>query len=138
MDNQGDERQCLLRRALLGNAIFSTLSGITILAANHSIVRLLGLPASIRLTMLGICLLVFAAWLSTNAGRREMKTFDARLAVVMDLAWAVGSFVLLFVAPFSTQGKWIVAVIADVVLCFAILQWLGIRKIRKSTQFSST
>ena len=49
----------------------------------------------------------------------------------MDLSWVVGSYLLPFVAPFSSSGRWIVAIVAELVLAFAILQWLGIRKIRK-------
>lgn len=38
---------------------------------------------------------------------------------------------MLFVVPFSTSEKWIVAIVAEVVMLFALLQWLGIRRIRK-------
>ena len=48
-----------------------------------------------------------------------------------DLAWVIGSYPLLFVVPFSTTGKWIVGIVAEVVLLFALMQWLGIRRIRK-------
>jgi len=38
------------------------------------------------------------------------------------------------VIPSSAGGKWVVALVAELVLAFAILQWLGIRRIRSSEQ----
>jgi len=34
--------------------------------------------------------------------------------------------------PFSTEGKWVVGVVAELVLVFAVLQFVGIRRIQKS------
>jgi len=52
----------------------------------------------------------------------------------MDAVWVIGSYVLIFVIPFSVGGKWVVALVAELVLAFAIVQWLGIHKIRKGKQ----
>ena len=90
MNQSGEERQDLLKKALTGNAVFSALSGVAILFANRWLVEFLGLPANM----------------------------------------------LIFVAPFSVGGKWVVALVAELVLAFAILQWLGIRKIRKNQQYA--
>jgi hypothetical protein len=57
------------------------------------------------------------------------------MAVLMDLAWVLGSYVLIFVVPFSTEGKWVVGVVAELVLVFAVLQFVGIRRIQKNEQF---
>jgi hypothetical protein len=58
------------------------------------------------------------------------------IAVIMDAVWVMSSYVLIFVVPFSVGGKWVVALVAELVLAFAIVQWLGIRKIRKSGQYA--
>jgi hypothetical protein len=44
--------------------------------------------------------------------------------------------VLIFIVPFSVAGKWVVALVAELVLAFAILQWMGIRRVRKSERFA--
>ena len=132
MNEREHGKENLLRKALMGNALFSALSGLGILIAHVEVSRLLGFPSSVPLVIIGVALLGFSAMLVTNARREFMKLSDAWTAVLMDLAWVVGSFVLLFVAPFSNSGKWIVVIVAELVLCFAILQWLGIRKIRKA------
>ena len=131
-----DERQGLLRKALTGNALFSAVSGAAILFVNRWLVKFLGLPESVNLAILGASLIVFAAILWLNARRPKIKVTDAWIAVMMDAAWVVGSYALIFAVPFSIGGRWIVALVAELVMAFAILQWLGIRRIRKGEQFS--
>ncbi|HXM20874.1 MAG TPA: hypothetical protein VN948_06385 [Terriglobales bacterium] len=132
MNLQSGESGRLLRKALMGNALFSTLSGLTILFAQGSVLRILGLSKDVSLAILGLGLLVFAVTLVISARRQQVKTSDAWGAVLMDLAWVLGSYVLIFVVPFSTEGKWVVGVVAELVLAFAVLQFAGIRRIQKS------
>jgi len=87
------------------------------------------------LAILGISLIVFATLLWLNARRPKIKITDAWVAVIMDVIWVVGSYVLIFIVPFSVGGKWVVALVAELVLAFAILQWMGIRRVRKSERF---
>ena len=131
MENSSRERQQLLRMALMGNALFSTISGLTLVLAGHWVVRLLGLPQAVNLITMGISLLTFAIALMAFARKKPIKLLDAWIAVILDLAWVIGSYPLLFVVPFNTSGKWTVGIVAEVVLLFALVQWLGIRRIRK-------
>jgi hypothetical protein len=135
MNPQFAEGSCLLRKSLMGNALFSTFSGLTILLAPGWVLRILGLSKNVGLAILGIGLLVFAATLVMNARRLQIKTADAWIAVLMDSVWVLGSCVLILVAPLSTGGKWVVGAVSDVVLVFAVLQFLGIRRIQKSQKF---
>jgi len=134
MNVTSDEHQCFLKKALMSNAAFSGISGLTILFGNHWLVKLLGLQEKVSLSVLGVGLIVYAILLALNARRPEVKISDAWVAVVLDAVWVAGSYVLIFVIPFSVAGKWIVALVAELVLLFAVLQWVGIRKIRKSEQ----
>ena len=136
MNQSVEERQDLLKKALTGNAVFSVVSGLAILFANRWLVEFLGLPDKVSLAVLGVSLIVYAAILWLNARRPKIKITDAWIAVVMDAVWVIGSYVLIFVVPFSVGGKWVVAMVAELVLAFAIVQWLGIRKIRKSGQYA--
>jgi len=136
MNQSMEERQGLLKRALTSNAVFSVLSGVVILSANRWLVKFLGLPDKVSLAILGISLIVFATLLWLNARRPRIKITDAWLAVIMDVIWVVGSYVLIFIVPFSVGGKWVVALVAELVLAFAILQWMGIRRLRKSERFA--
>ena len=132
MKQQCQEPACFLRKALMGNALFSTLSGLTILLAQGWVLRILGLPSSVNLLILGAGLIVFAVTLVINARKQQVKKSDAWIAVLMDVAWVLGSYILIFIVPFSTEGKWVVGVVAELVLVFAVLQFVGIRRIQKS------
>jgi hypothetical protein len=96
MNAQYDQRACFLRKALLGNALFSTLSGLTILFAQGWVLQILGLSSSVNLLILGVGLMVFAVTLVINARKQQVKKSDAWIAVLMDLAWVVASYVLIF------------------------------------------
>jgi hypothetical protein len=132
MKQQREEPACFLRKALMGNALFSTLSGLTILLAQGWVLRILGLPSSVNLLVLGAGLIVFAVTLVINARKQKVKKSDAWIAVLMDVAWVLGSYILIFIVPFSMEGKWVVGVVAELVLVFAVLQFVGIRRIQKS------
>ena len=136
MNQSVEERQGLLKKALTGNAVFSVVSGVAILIANRWLVKFLGLPEKVSLAILGVSLIGYAALLWLNANRARIKITDAWVAVTMDVIWVVGSYTLIFAVPFSVGGKWVVALVAQLVLAFAVLQWLGIRKIRKSEQYA--
>jgi len=134
MNQSAQEPQSLLKNALTGNAVFSVVSGAAILLANRWLVGFLGLPDKVSLTILGVSLVVYAVLLWLNARRPKIKVTDAWVAVIMDAVWVVGSYVLIVVIPFSAGGKWAIALVAELVMAFAILQWLGIRRIQKSEQ----
>lgn len=136
MSNAPPERQRLLRIALRCNAIFSMVSGLLLIILNRSIVHLLGLAEQNSLVSIGISLLVFGGVLFLGARKSNLNVTQARVVVVMDLAWVLGSYILVFLAPFSSPGKWLVAIVAEFVLAFAIAQWLGIRRIAKSGQYA--
>ena len=129
-----EERQKLLKKALMGNGLFSVVSGALIMLANRWLVHFLGLPDKVSLAILGISLVVYSILLWLNARRPKIKITDAWIAVIMDTVWVVGSYVLLFVVPFSAGGKWMIALVAELVLVFAIWQWFGIRRITQSSQ----
>src|SRR5260370_24087903 len=134
MENFSKERQQLLRMALMGNALFSTISGLALILAGQGVVRLLGLPKAVNLLTMGIGLLAFAVTLVIFARKNPIKVSDAWIAILLDLAWVIGSYPLLFVVPFSTTAKGCVGMAAEVVMLFALVQWLGMPRIRKGNQ----
>ncbi len=136
MNESAEARQRFLKNALTGNAVFSVVSGLAILSSNRWLVKFLGLPEKVSLAILGVSLIGYAAVLWLNARRTRIKISDAWIAVVMDAVWVVGSYILILLVPFSLGGKWVVGLVAELVLAFAILQWLGIRRIRKSSQYA--
>jgi O-antigen ligase len=128
----------LLRRTLQANAAFSALSGIIAIAGAKLLSSLLGVNVSSLLIGLGIALVAYAAALSSNACRENIKLQEAWLAVVLDAAWVIGSVMLIFAGALSTTGNWLAAIVADVVLIFAVLQFLGIRRLQQQKLAKAT
>jgi hypothetical protein len=128
----GHTDSLLLRRALLGNACFSTLSGIAFLVASKPLAEFIGLAQPAVLIPVGLSLLVFAAGLLQNARRDTVNRTEATIAVVLDFAWVVGTGVVVLAGVLNTAGNWTAAIIADVVLVFAVLQALGLRRQRQT------
>lgn len=135
-------RERLLQRVLYGNAIFSSLSaGLFLLGrdvvtnfAGLNDVTVLGLLNGIDfITFIGVSLVGFALYLLFIASRNPLDTRMAWSIVASDLAWVIGSWILLITGaiPFSDAGNWGVLIISDIVLIFAIAQIVGIRRINR-------
>lgn len=128
--NSTRQNATLLRRSLRGNAVFSFLSGLVFLLAHEPLAQFIGLSHSALLLLTGISLLGFAGWLYRNSMRRRVNLIEARIAVILDLAWVLGSGLIFSLGVLSSGGNWVLILIADVVLAFAVLQHLGLRKMR--------
>jgi hypothetical protein len=120
----------LLRNALFGNSAFSFLSGVAALLFSKAIASFLGLSASWILLVLGVALIVYGVEIYLAARAEPVHKSIAKFAVYADLVWVLGSAVLIFtnLVSFTTAGKWAIALIADVVLVFAIFQYVGLRR----------
>lgn len=127
----------LLRRALQGNALFSATTGLGLLLAGGALAPLLGVPALV-LRLIGLSLVPFALGLWRNAARDQVHRGEVWIAVGLDSTWVLGSAALLTFElwPLTTAGFWTVLAVADTVLVFGFLQFLGLQ--RGSEQESTT
>ena len=121
----------LLKNALLANAGFSGLSGAVLLLGAGPVAGVLGLEQVWLLRILGVILLAFAAQLVELARRPTPHRGLTWYVIANDCAWVAGSAMLLLGWPelLSVTGRWLVAAVAIVVLLFADLQWLGLRRV---------
>ena len=128
--SQSNECARFLRMSLRGNALFSTLSGIAFVLLSGTIAAILGdYPAGYVLAV-GFQLLVFAgalAWLSSQA---EISTPLTIGVIVADCLWVLGTGVVVYADFFTRQGNILLLGLADVVLLLAILQFLGVRRMK--------
>jgi hypothetical protein len=122
----------LLRQALRGNGVFSAISGLTLIIAVRPIAAFMGLAWPLALTITGLVLLPYAAVLFWATSQAEIDPRLAKTAVVLDGLWVIGSILLLLTdwLNLSVAGNWTVALLAEAVLTFAILQALGLRRAR--------
>ena len=124
------EEKSFLQRALLGNAAFSGLSGLFMVVAAGPISQFLGLGNPLILTIVGIVLLLYMPFLVWLANQSPVPTWMAWLVIDLDVLWVIGSLILIFSSldPITTGGKWAIAITADIVAIFAILQYVGLRR----------
>lgn len=129
--NTQSNKADLLRTALLANCVFSGLSGIILLFGSNRLSGLFGLHTSTILIGVGALLLVYTAALLLNALRVTVCQTEAFLAVLLNLAWVVGSIALVFAGSLSTVGNWTVTLAANITLLFAAFQLYAIRQLRR-------
>ncbi|MEM7030586.1 MAG: hypothetical protein AAF629_13545 [Chloroflexota bacterium] len=120
----------LLQRALQGNGLFSLLSGLAFIIAANPIATFLGGVSSTVLMAVGVGLLIYAADLFFVARQSPIKPLFAWLFIAGDVVWVLASALLLMTdwVAFTNAGWWAVAIIADIVAVFAILQYVGLRR----------
>lgn len=121
----------LLKYALYGNSAFSFFSGLASIVFSRAIANFLGLSASWIILALGIGLILYGIEIYFAARANPVHKGIATFAVYADLAWVLASAALIFAnrVDFTTAGKWAIAIVADIVLVFAILQFVGLRRL---------
>lgn len=123
----------LLSRTLRGNSVFSIISGLALTFGAAPIASFMGIAdASLIIAVIGVGILGFAAFLWTIIAKSLLDRRLAAAVFIMDVAWVVISLVVLVTDAFSlsTGGRWAVLIVADVVAVFAILEFVGMRRLR--------
>ncbi len=128
----------LLRRVLQANAVFSTISGPALIIGAKPLSRLMGIDHWWILAVIGVVLLAFAVGLVLNSRRDIIVEKEVVQAIVSDGVWVLGSVIVAFIGVLTTAGIWMVAIVACLVLSFAILQAAGLRKLRRAASRPST
>jgi hypothetical protein len=126
------DRTAFLRWSLKFDAVASGLCGAVLVLAAEPASAFIGLPAPGVLLTVGALLLVYAAGLLWNATRAAVSGGEAFLAVLLNVAWVAGSIVLIAAGSLTSLGNLAVAAVAAAVLVFAVLQAVGLRKMREA------
>ena len=124
-----DNSQKLLRYALRGNALFSMICGTTLLFAGQRLSAAFGIEPAWLLRVTGFTLVIFAAGLIMLSLRDAMNRTAAASVVLLDAGWVLGSaIILLLPLALTATGWWTIAIVAEIVGMFAVLQFVGLRK----------
>ena len=124
-----------LTTILRADGIFALVSAaITILAAGP-VADLIELETPIALVILGFVLLGYGAMLLFFADRTPVNRRVAQIAIVLNMLWVVDSYagLLLGFFPVNTAGKWTIALVAEVVFVFGILEIVALRRLSKKS-----
>jgi hypothetical protein len=119
-----------LRRSLQLDGVASGLTGALLLVAAGPVSTLIGNAAPAVARLVGAGLLVFAGALLWNARRATVAHGEVVAAVVLNVAWVIGSAVLIALGPLTVLGNVAVAAVALAVLGFTLLEIVGLRRLR--------
>lgn len=123
----------LLRNTLRADAVVCAVAGVDLVAFSGMVSDLLGIARGATVPIIGLGLLALAAYLFVASRREPISLTEAWAFATGDLVWVAASAALIAFGPLSANGKWIVGAVAVVVLAFAELKMLGIRRIRRAT-----
>ncbi len=124
-----------LRRVLRGNAVFSTLAAAVFILAARPLSEFMGITPPVALIVLGLGLLPFAGFVYAVSKQEAINTRFVKIILVLDVVWVAASFALLLsgLLPLATGGKWLIGLLAEVVAVFAILEFIGLRRLQKES-----
>tara|TARA_B110000211_G_C14034191_1_gene533662 strand:- start:1077 stop:1451 length:375 start_codon:yes stop_codon:yes gene_type:complete len=121
-----------LQKSLRLNAIFSSLSGVLLIALNKTLANLFTVSDSSVFWIVGIGLIFFASTIAFEIKRQ--KRMGVILIIIQDYIWVLGSVILLIFQPFEISGigNVIIGVVALLVLFMGVNQGRALSKIESN------
>ena len=129
--NANTDRTRFLRRSLQLDGIASGLCGVLLVVAASPISAVIGLAEPSIARVVGALLVVYAAALLWNGERATVSRAEAVAAVVLNAGWVIGSAVVILAGPLTLIGNLAVAALAAAVLLFAVLEVVGLTRLRE-------
>ncbi|RME42815.1 MAG: hypothetical protein D6791_16875 [Chloroflexi bacterium] len=117
-------RSNLLRYSLEADGAFCITSGLILLAGATPLASLIGLAEPVALQGLGAILIVYGIVMIRYAASEPANRRLAGVAAALNVIWVLLSVAGLLFGwfPVTTAGRWAIALVAEVVLFYAILQ----------------
>ena len=131
-DVQIEKKSNMLTTVLRADGVFALLSGAVLIVASGPVAELIELGNTLPLVLLGVVLLLYGGDLLYFAGREPTNRRVAQAAIVLNMLWVIGSYLGLLMGwfPVNTAGKWAIALVAEVVFIFAVLEFIALRRTR--------
>jgi len=117
-----------LRVALLGNAIFSLVSGLALLLYASPISTWMELPFPLIYRLIGVGLLIFSADLFHQVTQRRMQTWRVVYTLAGDMLWVIATAagILFYFHQLSANATLSLTIVASIVGAFASVQYFGL------------
>jgi hypothetical protein len=130
MTNSRSESTRFLRRALEADAVVSGLCGLGLLAVPGPIAAFIGLRSSAVVAVVGLSLVVYGAALLRNARRERPSRAETVTTIALNVAWVLASIAVIGAGWLNREGNWALVLVGDVVLAAAILEGIGLRRMK--------
>ena len=121
----------LLRRAIQADGLLGGIaSGVLFTLAANPIASFMGLANSLPIVVIGLGLIVWGVALLWLSSRPVIERQFVTTILAINVLWVIGSFIILAADLFglTTGGRWAVLIVADVVVLFAIAEFVGLRR----------
>jgi hypothetical protein len=122
----------LLHKIFLIDSLSSGAAGIAFIIVSGPLSAFLGVANPLALVIIGVLFVVFAAAVYSAASREVINRRAAWIIFELNVAYVIGSAIILLTDAFglSTEGRWLVLILADLVTVFAIVEFIGLRRMR--------
>jgi hypothetical protein len=122
--SSGSRAADFARLVLRVDGLVSGVSGVAMIGGARPLGTFLGVNRPPALVVVGAGLLAYSAMLFVLARREELGRRALLVPVVLNVAWVLASAEVLLTGAFGLTigGRWLVAVVADVVALFAVAQ----------------
>ncbi len=120
-----------LKKALIINTLFSSISGIILILLNRQIANIFGTKNNTVFWCIGIVLIYFA--LTIWYERTKQRRLAVIWIIIQDFLWVLGSIILISLNPFqiTQSGIIIISIIAAIVLCMGVNQSIAFNKAKR-------
>ena len=121
----------LLKRILFVDGTSSLAAGIFMIIAASPFATFMNIASSLPMILIGVGFSIFGAlvWRESrrNPPERGMVVF------FLNVIYVVACWIILALDAFSlsTAGRWLILITADLVTVYAILQFVGVRQLRR-------
>lgn len=121
----------LLHGTLIANAATSGILGVAMLAGAGPFSRLLGIDSALAVGAVGVGLIGWVALIVSILRQERLSPGRVNMIIAGDVAWVIASWAILLSGrpELSTEGWWAVVAAAEGVTVFAVLQYLGLRRL---------
>lgn len=128
----GGDRESLLRRALIGDALFCAVAGAAMIGGSSRISQFTGLTPNWVPAVIGVGVLFWGVEVGYLGRREALSPNTAKFVIGADIAWVVVSYGVLVSGglDLTTAGKWTIGILAEIVALFAVVKYLGLRRMR--------
>jgi hypothetical protein len=130
---RSEKKTSLLTKVLRTDGVFALVSGAVLILAAGPIAGLIELSFPQALAIAGVLFIGYGALLLYFAGREPENRRVARIAIVLNVLWAIGSYagVIFGWFPVNSAGNWAIILAAEAVIIFAILEFVALRRLEK-------